>query len=410
MARTLHRFSARKVDALAKPGLHNDGGGLYLQISPSGSKSWKFRYTISGRVRDMGLGALADVSLAEARALAASSRQLTKQGIDPLAQREQQRLAKALEAARAITFKEVAAMYIDAHKAAWRCAKHAKQWKATLETYAFPIFGDLPVQAVTTGLVMKAVEPIWHTKTETAGRVRERIEAVLDAAKARGLREGENPARWRGHLDNLLPKPSSIHKVRHHRALPYVEIGAFMATLAKQEGQSARALEVAILTATRTSEALGARWAEIDLEQGLWVIPADRIKAGREHRIPLSVPVKQLLQRQLEQRVDEFVFPGGKKGRPLSNMALLMLLRQMGRTDIVPHGFRSTFRDWAAEQTSFPREVAEMALAHAIGSAVEAAYRRGDLMAKRQKLMAAWAAHCFKRDSDNAVLAFSRSA
>ena len=256
-------------------------------------------------------------------------------------------------------------------------------------------------------MVMTALEPIWHTKTETAGRVRERIEAVLDAAKARGWREGENPARWRGHLENLLPKPSSIRKVKHHRALPFTEIGAFMATLRAEDCHSARALELVILTATRTSEALGARRAEFDLEQGIWTIPADRIKAGREHRVPLSAPVMALLLKLLEERVDEFVFPGGKRGRPLSNMALINLLHRMGRRDIVPHGFRSTFRDWAAEQTSFAREVAEMALAHAIENKVEAAYRRGDLMAKRQKLMAAWAAYCSKAQSPGAVLAFA---
>jgi len=259
VARTLHRFSAPKVQYLSKRGLHNDGGGLYLQISPSGSKSWKLRYTIEGRVRDMGLGALADVSLAEARELATLNRKLVKQGIDPLAQRQQERAAKALEAARAITFKDMAAMHIDGRRASWRSAKHALQWEATLKTYAFPHFGHLPVQAVDTGLVMKAVEPIWGTKTETAGRVRERIEAVLDAAKARGWRDGENPARWRGHLQNLLPTPSSLRKVEHHRALPFAEMGAFMATLRAQPGQSARALELVILTSARTSEALGAR-------------------------------------------------------------------------------------------------------------------------------------------------------
>jgi integrase len=410
MARLLHRLSARKVEALNKPGLHADGGGLYLQISPTGSKSWKYRYSIQSRVRDMGVGALADVSLAQARELAAQNRKLAKQGVDPLAQRHQERAAKALEAARAITFRDMAAMYIEGRRASWRSPKHALQWEATLKTYAFPYFGHLPVQDIDTGLVMKALEPIWYSKTETAGRVRERIEAVLDAAKARGWREGENPARWRGHIKLLLPEPTSIKKVRHHRALSYPDIGAFMATLRKEKCQSARALELLILTATRTSEVLGARWAEMDLEQGIWTIPAARIKAGREHRIPLSTPVLALLRQLQDERIDEYVFPGGKKGSPLSNMALLVLMKRMGRTDIVPHGFRSTFRDWAAEQTSFPREVAEMALAHAIENKVEAAYRRGDLIVKRQKLMAAWANYCCKPTNGAAVLHFCKPA
>jgi integrase len=404
MARTLNRLSALQVKALSKVGLHNDGGGLYLQISPAGTKSWKFRYTLAGRVRDMGLGALADIPLADARELAAQNRRLVKLGTDPIEQRRQERAQKALEAARAVTFQDMAAMHIAAHSPRWRSAKHAKQWEATLRAYAFPVFGSLPVQAIDTNLVMKALEPIWQTKTETAGRVRERIEAILDAAKARGFREGENPARWRGHLDNLLPRPSSIAKVNHFRALPYAEIASFMATLRQQPGQSPRALELLILTATRTSETLGARWAEIDLMQGIWVIPANRIKAAREHRIPLSAPAIELLTELEKERVDEYVFPGGKAGKPLSNMALITLLHRMGRRDIVPHGFRSTFRDWAAEQTGFPREVAEAALAHAVTNKVEAAYRRGDLLEKRRRLMAAWAAMCEARPQAGAIV------
>jgi integrase len=405
MARSLHRLTALKVQHLETPGLHNDGGGLYLQVSPSGSKSWKYRFTIRERVRDMGLGPLGGVSLAEAREMASAARKLVKRGVDPLEQRQRARDAKALEAARAITFQDMAAMHIESRRATWRSAKHADQWEATLKTYAFPMFGHLPVQDLDTPLVLKALEAIWYTKPETAGRVRERIEAILDAARARGFRDGENPARWRGHLDKVLPSPARIKKVRHHPALPYREIGAFMATLKAEDAQSARALQLVILTATRTSEALGARWAEIDLEQGVWTIPATRIKAAREHRIPLSAPVLALLRKLHDERVDEFVFPGGKRGKPLSNMALLSLLRRMGRFDIVPHGFRSTFRDWAAEQTNFPREVAEMALAHAVGNQVEAAYRRGDLFEKRHKLMAAWAAYC-QMPRTNDVLQF----
>lgn len=392
MPRTQNRLPALKVNSLKEPGLHSDGGGLYLQIAPGGSKSWKFRYTFEGRVRDMGLGPLADVSLADARDQAAQHRKTVRQGTDPLEERKRQRDARALEAARAITFKDYALMYIEGRKSSWRSAKHAKQWAATLERFAYPHFGHLPIQDVDTAVIFKALKDIWEDKPETGSRVRERIEAILDAAKAIGFRDGDNPARWRGHLKNLLPMPT--RQVRHHPALPFVEVGAFMARLRAVDCLSARALELVILTATRTSEALGARWAEVDMDAGIWTIPAARIKAGKEHRIPLSVPVKMLLEKLAQTRVDEFVFPGGKKGKPLSNMALLTLLKRMDRRDITPHGFRSTFRDWAAEKTHFARDVVEMALAHAIQNKVEAAYRRGDLLPKRMKLMADWASYC----------------
>lgn len=391
--RTMQKLNALSVKRMTAIGRYSDGGGLYLQVGPSGGKSWLFRYSLDGRTRDMGLGALLDTSLAQAREMAAEARQVTKRGLDPLAERKRQRDAKRLEVARAITFAEFAAIYIAAKRPEWRNAKHAQQWERTLETYAFPVIGKLSLQAIDTALVLKVLEPIWRTKTETAGRVRERIEAVLDAAKVRGYREGENPARWRGHLRMILPIPSSITKVRHHSSLPYVEISAFMAELRKIDDGSARALEFVILTATRTSEAIGARWSEIDLDQGVWTIPANRIKAGKEHRVPLSVPVLALLDPLYKYRTDDFVFPGCKKGKPLSNMAMLKLLERMGR-DITTHGFRSTFRDWAAEKSDFSREVAEMALAHALESKVEAAYRRGDLFEKRAGLMAAWANYC----------------
>ena len=270
-------------------------------------------------------------------------------------------------------------------------AKHGNQWRNTLATYVYPLIGALSVQQIDAGLVVRVLEPIWTTKAETAGRVRQRIEAVLDSATARGHRSGENPARWRGHLENLLPALSKVKRVQHHPALPYTEIGAFMAELRQQAGLVARAMELLILTATRTSEAIAARWSEIDLEQKIWTIPAERIKAGREHRIPLSPAAVALLRQLAETKVNEFVFPG-RPGKPLSNGALLALLRRMTGSDLTTHGFRSTFRDWAAEQTNFPRDVAEMALSHAIGDKVEAAYRRGDLLEKRRRMMEAWAA------------------
>jgi integrase len=293
-----------------------------------------------------------------------------------------------------MTFDACAAAYIDAHKSSWRNAKHRDQWPNTLNTYASPVFGSLPVQAVDVGLVMKALEPIWKIKSETASRLRGRIEAVLDWATVRGYRKGDNPARWRGHLDKLLPARSKVQKVEHHSALPYGGLADFVAVLRGQDGIAARALEFLILTATRTGEVIGARWDEVDLGEKIWVVPAARMKAGREHRVPLSAVAAAILEEMKKIREGEFVFPGGKKGRPLSNMAMLAVLKRIGRSDLTAHGFRSSFRDWAAERTNFPREVAEMALAHTVGDKVEAAYRRGDLFQKRRQMMDGWARFC----------------
>jgi integrase len=316
-------------------------------------------------------------------------------GVDPIEARAAGRTLAKIEAAKTITFKACAAAYIAANRTGWRNAKHAAQWDATLASYVYPVFGALPVGAVDVGLVLKAIEPIWNAKPETASRVRGRVEAILDWAAARGHRTGENPARWRGHLENLLPKPAKVRRVEHHAALGYDDVAAFMTELRGQAGTAARALEFAILTAARTGEVIGARWAEIDLAERLWTIPAERMKGDREHRVPLSdaaiAVIEELRSAELQ---SEYVFPGGKEGRPLSNMAFLMLLRRMGKGELTGHGFRSTFRDWAAERTNFPGEVAEMALAHAIGDKVEAAYRRGDLVRKRRQLMDAWARFC----------------
>jgi integrase len=306
-----------------------------------------------------------------------------------------------------MTFRQCAERMIASHEAAWKNPKHRAQWKATLATYAYPMFGDLSVAAVDNGLVLKVLEPLWTTKPETAGRVRGRIEAVLDWAKARGYREGENPARWRGHLDKLLPNRRKVRAVKNHAAMPYRDIPDFMAELRDHTGVSARALEFAILTAGRTSEVIGATWSEIDLKSGVWTIPASRMKAGKEHRVPLSAPALELLKAL--PREGQHVFMGGRAGKPLSNMALLELMRGM-KPGFVPHGFRSTFRDWAAETTAFPSEVVEMALAHAISSKVEAAYRRGDLFEKRRALMTAWAHHCMPHLREENVVDLHRAA
>lgn len=403
MARPEKRLSARTVETIKKPGLHADGAGLYLHVSKSGARSWIFRWKRDGRLRDMGLGPLNTISLAEARDKALACRKLKYDGRDPIEERQAQRQAAKLETAKAMTFKDCAKAYIAAQRAGWKNPKHAAQWPATLETYVYPILGGLPVQAVDVGLVMKAVEPIWTSKPETASRVRGRIESVLDWAAARGYRQGENPARWRGHLENLLPKKSKVRRVEHHAALPYAELAGFMVELREQEGVGARALEFAILTAARTGEVIGATWAEIDLEGRLWTISAERMKAGREHRVPLSEPAVAILRTMAGVRTGKYVFPGGRADRPLSNMSMLMLLRRMRRDELTVHGFRSAFSDWCAEQTTFPSEVREMALAHVVGDKVEAAYRRGDLFEKRRNLAEAWANFCAGTGTDNVV-------
>jgi integrase len=338
----------------------------------------------------------------------AQCRRLVAAGIDPIKARNDERQAALIEAAKAITFEQCGQAFIAGHEAGWQHGKHRQQWRNTLKTYAYPVFGALPVGAVDTSLVMKVLEPIWAAKPETAGRVRGRIERVLDWAKVRGYRDGENPARLRGHLDNLLPKKSKLHKVKHHAALPYKDIGTFMATLREETSISAQALTLLILTATRTSETLEATWDEIKLDERVWIIPAKRMKADREHRVPLATRTVAILKQMAEIRTGDFFFAGTKQGRPLSNMTLAMLLRRMGYGHITAHGFRSSFRDWAAERTSFPREVAEMALAHKIPDAVEAAYRRGDLFEKRRRLMDAWSEFCAGKPATTEVVPLKR--
>jgi integrase len=397
MARTTGRLTALKVERVKQPGMYADGGGLYLQVTEGGA-SWIYRYMLNGRAREMGLGPLAVFGLSEARAKALDARRLRHEGIDPIEARRASRARAQLDAAKTMTFNQCAERYIASHKAGWRNGKHAAQWEATLATYAGPVIGALPVQAIDTALVLKVLEPIWTAKPETAGRVRGRIESILDWAKVRSYRAGENPARWRGHLDKLLPARGKIKRVEHHAAMSYGALPGFLMQLRRQEGVAARALEFAILTAARTGEIIGARWSEFDLLGKTWNVPADRMKAGREHRVPLSPRALAILEEMQAFRPagggDSYVFPGGKAGRALSNMAFLMLLRRMGHPDLTAHGFRATFKTWASERTGFQNEIIEAALAHVIGNKVEQAYRRGDMFEKRRRLTQQWATFC----------------
>lgn len=401
MARSNRKLTALAVKALAKgDGRFGDGGGLYLQAR-GGKASWLFRYMLDGKAREMGLGAYPAVTLEAARAAAAEQRRVLAKKIDPLSAREAENEAKkraaAVETAKRKTFADCADAYIAAHRAGWRNTKHAAQWASTLSTYAGPVFGALPVGEVDTALVLRVLEPLWTTKPETASRLRGRIEAVLDWATARELRTGANPARWRGHLDHLLPARAKVARVKHHAALDWREIGPFMTRLRAVDGAGARALEFAVLTAARSGEVIGATWDEIDLPARTWTVPAERMKAAREHRVPLSDAAVVVLA-ALPRTDAPWVFPGGRAGKPLSNMAMAMVLRRLDRADLTVHGFRSTFRDWAGESTGYPRDVCEMALAHAVGG-VEGAYRRGDLFEKRRRLMADWAAWCARADA-----------
>jgi integrase len=401
MARIIGKLTALKINKANRPGMYGDGGGLYLRVTDEGAKNWVFRFMLNGRARWMGMGPLHTVTLAEARKRAGDHRLRRHDGIDPIEARRVERQQARLDAAKAITFKECADNYIKAHRAGWRNGKHAGQWEATLATYAEPVIGKLSVQSIDTALVLKVLEPIWTTKPETAGRVRGRIEVILDWAKVRGYRAGENPARWRGHLDKLLPARGKVRRVEHHAALPYAELPGFLAALREQEGIAASALEFTILTAARTGETIGARWNELDLLAKTWTVPAARMKAHREHRVPLSARALAILEEMQAHRSadDGFVFPGGKPGKPLSNMAFLMLLRRMDRADLTAHGFRSSFRDWVAERTNFPPEVAEMALAHTVSDKTVAAYNRSDLFERRRRLMHEWATFCTTRPS-----------
>lgn len=400
MSRRAAGLSAAKVQK-AGPGRYGDGNGLYLLVKPpggarDGGRFWLFRYTMPGtKMREMGLGRAGSqpgsVTLAEARGRAADLYKQVRLGVDPLGERE----AKAAAAkVRTTTFRDVAERYMDTHEAGLRNAKHRQQWRNTMATYAYPHMGEVAVGMVATAHVLAALQPIWTEKPETAARVRGRVEAVLDFARSLDLRNGENPARWKGHLSNALPSRAKVAPVEHHAALPWRDVAAFLTALRAQPGIAARALELAILTAARSGEVLNAKWPEFDLDAAVWTVPANRMKAGKEHRVPLSAPALAVLQSLLPMRDVDWTFPGQRRGRPLSNMAMEMVLRRMQRPDLTVHGFRSTFRDWAAECTTYQREVVEMALAHTVGNKVEAAYRRGDLFEKRRALMSDWATFC----------------
>lgn len=389
-------LSARKVET-ADTGRHGDGRGLFLYVKASGARSWVLRYQVHGRRHDLGLGAYPDVTLAMAREKALEARQLIAAGGDPIALKRQ---------AKPKTFKDAALELIESKRHGWKNAKHAAQWTSTLEAYVFPRIGAMQIANVTTADVVGALKPIWSQKPETANRVRQRVEAVLDYASALGIREGDNPARWRGHLDHLLPKPKKVKAVIHHPALPHADIADFMADLSNRTGVAARALGFTILTAARSGETRGMIWAEIDLENKIWTIPAQRMKAGKEHRVPLTANmITQLGPRRDD---DALVFESqAKAGRPISDMSMTALLRRMGRNDITVHGFRSTFRDWAGETTGFAREVIEAALAHGIKDKSEAAYARSDLFDKRRMLMEAWAKQAIHNFKDSNVVALN---
>jgi integrase len=394
--RSRQRLGSLEVANKKKPGYYADGGGLYLQVSRAGTKSWIFRYTISKRTREMGLGALSVTTLREARAKAENCRKLVANRTDPIEHREAA-ARNAKQAANAgKSFRECAEAYIASHSAGWSNAKHADQWRNTLATYAHPVIGEVDVGTVTVSHITEILEPIWHTKTETATRVRGRIESVLDWAAVRGFRTGENPARWRGHLDQLFPRRTKVRRVKHHEALPYPRISGFIEKLRRMPGVSSAAVQFVILTGARTGEALGARWTEIDSTERVWTVPESRMKAKREHRVPLSTQALAVLK-QIEPLRDDsgYVFPSPlRAGQQLSDMSLLVLVKRLAGKEYTTHGFRSSFRDWAAEQTNFPRDAAEAALAHTIRDKTEAAYRRGDLFEKRRTLMQAWADYC----------------
>lgn len=382
----LHKLTALKVDRLKKPGRYGDGGGLWLNVSKAGTKSWVFRFMINGRSREMGLGAVHTVSLKMARDKAHEARVMLDADKDPLAARDRRRAVQADQR----TFRQCAEAYLEAHESKWSNTKHRWQWENTLKRFAYPVFGDLLVAEIEISHVERALKPIWTTKTETATRLRGRIEAVLAWATVKGYRKGDNPATWKNNLDKLFPAPSEVRKVQNLPALPYADLPKFIVQVREQPGIAARALEFAILTAARTGEIIGAKWPEIDFDNQLWTVPADRMKAGKEHRVPLTERALAILREMENLKESDFVFPGGRKGKPMSNMAMNQLLKRMEVNGITVHGFRSTFRDWAAETTDHPREVQEHALAHRLPDKVEAAYQRGDLLEKRRVLMNDW--------------------
>ena len=404
MARIKDKLKVKRINSIKEPGKYSDGGGLYLQVSKSITKSWLFIYKRDGKKHELGLGSLDARSLAKARDEATKYRELLAEGIDPLTEKRKAKQDGELTKALTKTFKQCAEAYIDSKKHEWSSASHAKQWENTLRDHCYPIIGELSVAAIDHHLIMRCLEPIWLTKTVTANRVRGRIESILGWATVHGYRTGENPARWHGYLDNLLSKPSKVQSVKHHPALPYGEMHPFMEQLSHQDSTVARCLEFTILTAARTDEALGAVWSEIDFDAKIWTIPAERMKADKEHKVPLSDKCMSLLNKMNSLRLNDFIFPGRRNG--LSSNTMRKLLARMDRKDITVHGFRSSFRDWAAESTKhYPENVLDMCLAHTIKNQAEAAYRRGDLLEKRFIIMNDWAEYCYteRGAADNIV-------
>ena len=410
MPRRMSEKRGFELTKLRTPGRHPAGGvpGLYLNVNNPDARSWILRLSVGGRRRDMGLGPYPEVSHVQAKEKARAARELARQGVDPIDGARKARSALVADRAAQITFDDAAKAYIAAHAAGWRNAKHGDQWRNTLRDYASPVIGRMLVRDVDTAHIVKILSPIWAEKTETASRVRGRIERVLSWATTSGYRDGDNPARWRGHLDNLLPKASQVSTVEHHAAYPWRSVGAFVAELRQQQGMGAQALEFAILTAARSGEVRGATWSEIDMDAATWTIPAGRMKAKAEHIVPLPKPALALLQALPRMAGTDLVFPS-QSLTPLSDMTLSAVMRRM-KVDATPHGFRSTFRDWCSEATNFPREVAEKCLAHAIPSAVEAAYRRGALLDKRRRLMSEWAAFCGRLPAAASVTSIKQAA
>lgn len=392
MARPINKLTDTECKAASKPGMLGDGGGLYLHVKPSGAKSWAFIWKQDGKRNEMGLGSYPAVKLAKARGMATEHRQAVAEGRNPIIERKKEAVP---------TFGECCDKFLASMEGQWRNEKHRAQWRMTLNEYAKQIQSK-QVSEIATDDVLKVLSPIWQEKPETASRLRGRIERVLDFAKVRGWRSGENPALWRGHLKSILPARQRLTR-GHHAAMPYRDIPAFMAQLPGKEAMAARALEFLILTAARSGEVLGATWAEFDLEKALWTVPATRMKAGREHRVPLSAKALAIVKALHETRISDFVFPGQREEKPLSNMAFEMLMRRMNAGAFTVHGFRSAFRDWAGDETHFPRDVAEQALAHRVGDATERAYRRADALEKRRKLMEAWAKYIATSKSENVV-------
>lgn len=391
MPKLAKELSAVEVRRISQRGLHPVGGvaGLLLRVSDTGARYWVLRTTIGGKRRDIGIGPFPEVSLADARAEAAEMRRQARQGVDPIAERRAARDALRASQAKGITFDRCAERYLAGVADQFRNPKHRRQWHTSLDTYASPVIGSLPVDRIELAHVIQVLEPIWREKTETASRVRGRLEKVLDYATVRGYRSGENPARWKGNLDAILPQPNKLKRIEHHRALPWSDAPTFRRALAKRQGIAARALEFLLLTAARSGEVRGATWAEIDLNRATWTIPGERMKAGKEHVVPLSKDAVKLLEALPRFEDVPYVFPS-REGKPLSDMSLSAVMRRM-ELDATPHGLRSTFRDWVSERTSYSHEVAEMSLAHTIPNAVERAYRRGSLLEKRRRLMADWA-------------------